>query len=93
MQKCKLVLEYKEDKRIQPFKGLHHSFVHLSSKILCNYKMKTHGEYKDGFSNDLIKEALILMTTEICPSARRSFTFGSQPQNKNLKDKLRSLLK
>lgn len=61
--------------------------------MLWNYKVKTHREYKDGFSSDLIKEALILMTTEICLSSRGSFTFGSHPQNKNLKDQLRSRLK
>lgn len=61
-----------------------HAFAYSFNKILWN-KVKTHREYKDGFSNDLIKESLILMTMEICLSSRRSFKFGSHPKRKMLK--------
>lgn len=91
MQKCKLVLECRENERIRPYKRMHHSFTHLINKILWNYKVKTHRDYKHGFSNDLIKEPLTLMTTEICLSSRRSFKFGSHSQNKNLKRQIKKL--
>lgn len=85
MRKYKLVLEHKEDKIIQPLKGyIIHSFALSFNKILWNYKVKTHGEYKDGFSNDLSKESLILMTIGICLSSRRSSKCGSHPKSKNV---------
>lgn len=55
--------------------------------------MKTHGEYNDGFSSDLLKESLGLMTVEICLSSRSSFKFGSHPKSENVKEKLSSFLK
>lgn len=92
--KCKLVSEHKEDKRIQPFERLYHSFICslAFNKILWNDKLNTHREYKDGFSNDLLKESLILMTTELYQNSRRSFYFGSHPKSKNVKEKLSSFL-
>lgn len=90
MWKYKLVLEHKEDKIIQPSERLYHSLIcSLSNKILCNYKVKTHGEHKDGFSNDLSKESLIFMTIEICLSSRKSSKCGSHSKSKNVIRKIK----